>query len=302
MAKLYEGKDGASIIEKSDDLGISERTLDTFKNTLSTDGKKYVADKLKGESYAVPSDMQEDIDFHTVIGAVYKAPHYSNVDTIIREYGDEIGIKVSAYTALKYPNKVANSLIGKEFASYEAFRDAANTAISNQARVEANTSSKPSGVGGGGGGGRVSSNQKYPTVEEKKEEAKEEAPLKSYTDVTGKDWFYNDVMWATKEGMFIGTSDTTFSPAMNLTWEHIAIVLKRIGHTLENKNGNADISRGDFAEVLYDFLADKAQYKNRDEWIAGTKIFIGDQNGDMMFEKTLTRAECCTVLRRIESK
>jgi len=307
MALIYEGKDTAAILSQSDDIPVDELTKQIISEDISTPAKQYITNGLKGKEYALPSDMVEDAKYYAIIGGVAKSEHYKQVRAIINAYGGELGINLSSYNSLKYPENVDKAVQKKEYASLEAFANAVNSAITVQARTEANVSLGSSGSSGGGGGGnRVSSNVKYPTAtvseEENKEEVKEEVPVKIYSDVKANDWFYNDVMWATQEGMFIGTSDTTFSPAMNLTWEQIAIVLKRIGHTLENKNGNADISRGDFAEVLYDFLADKAQYKTRDEWISGTKIFIGDQNGDMMFEKTLTRAECCTVLRRIESK
>ena len=109
-------------------------------------------------------------------------------------------------------------------------------------------------------------------------------------------------MWATENGWFIGTSDTTFSPENYLTWEQIAIVLKRMGFEYSTLRGNEAILRGDFADVLYTFLADKAKYQNVDEWIKGTKMFIGNDSGNMMFDTPLTRAQCCTLIRRIENK
>ncbi len=301
LARIYEGNGTEGILAKGTEIGIDEQTVNTFSGLISDSARAYVSEKLKGTDYSDLSVLAESVKKYAIVGGLYKASHYSLADTFIGIYGEEAGINVSAYKSLRYPEKVAKKIIGTEYESITDFGDAVKVAVTAQARAEASQSSGSSGGGGGGGGGsRISGTTYTPDKKEDvKEEIKEEKPIKSYSDVKVADWFYNDVMWATGEGLFIGTSETTFAPSMNLTWEQIAIVLGRIGHTLDNKNGSEDILRGDFAEVLYNFLADKTQYKTRDEWISGTKIFIGDQNGDMMFEKTLTRAECCTVLRRI---
>lgn len=303
LALIYEGKDTVNILTNGGLINSDEEARTLFCDVISGSSKEYVAEKLKNKSYDSIQALITDVKKYAMIGGFYKAEHYTNVDTMIKTYAGELGINLSAYNKLKRPDIVAGSLIGgKEYNDFDSLASAVNSAISARAREEAKAASSHSGGGGGGGGGGgISSNLTYPNVKEDKKETAEPA-IKEYNDVVKADWFYNDVMWATKEGWFIGTGEATFSPAMKLTWEHIVIVLERMGYKAENLKGKAEITRGEFAELLYGFLADKSAYKSRDEWISKTKIFIGDQNGNMMFDKSLTRAECCTLLRRIEDK
>jgi len=79
-----------------------------------------------------------------------------------------------------------------------------------------------------------------------------------FHDISENDWFYSDVTWATKEKLFVGTDEGKFLPHRNLTWEHITIVLERTGHKVNNVHGKKDITRGEFAKLLYEILADKS--------------------------------------------
>jgi len=306
MALIFEGTDTERLISESTDLAIDETTKNTFSTLISSYAREYVKEKLKNVYYSLPADMTADVKKHTIIGGLYKASHYTLADAFIKLYGTEFGINTGAYLSLANPQSVADRLIKVEYTDFAAFASAANNAIASQAALESVPTPPVPSLGSGGGGGGGMSSTKYSSDEKNEEkedtEIKEEVPQKSYSDVTPSDWFYNDVSWATKEGWFIGTGDTTFSPERKLTWEQIVIVLERMGHKEENKKGKTEITRGEFADVLYKFLADKKVYSDRDNWISKTKMFIGNENGDMMFEKSLTRAECCTILRRIEGK
>lgn len=301
MAYIYEDRDTVTIIVEGDEFA-DEKLKDLIENRISGDAKRYLSDKLEAVEYSVPADMAEELLLHTVIGAVYKAAHYKEVYAVIQAYGNDMGINLALYKSLKNSENVDRAIMGKEFSSLDAFASAVNSAINSRKNKEnaAQSSGSSGGRGGGGGGGGISSGIKYSSENEKKEEIKEEVKPVSFADVSEKDWFFNDVVWAVKEGMFIGTSATTFTPGANLTWEQITIVLSRLGHNYDNKNGKEEIKRGDFAKLLYDFIGDKETYGDFDGWIKGVKVFIGDTNGDLMFDKSLTRAECCTVLRRIK--
>ena len=302
MGYIYEGIDTEKLIKESDDLAIDDKTKNTFSTLISIDAKTYVKDKLKGTSYNLPSDMAGALKTLTIIGGIYKASHNSILASFVDVYGTELGIDTQNYYTLSDPSKVADKVIKVEYPSLTAFKDAVNSAITEQKNSEAVILPPPPPViipSGGGGGGGVSYS---PIPSDDKKEEEKPAPKKSYTDVVSDNWFYSDVMWATENGWFIGTSDTTFSPENYLTWEQIAIVLKRMGFEYSTLRGNEAILRGDFADVLYTFLADKAKYQNVDEWIKGTKMFIGNDSGNMMFDQPLTRAQCCTLIRRIENK
>ena len=48
-----------------------------------------------------------------------------------------------------------------------------------------------------------------------------------FTDVRRSDWFYEDVAFAYENGLFAGTSDTTFSPNASMTRAMLVTVLYR---------------------------------------------------------------------------
>lgn len=300
MASIYEGKNTVALISESSDLSVDAYTKEVFKNQISSSARSYVADKLRGITYNIPSDMTDDVKKYTIFGGVYKADHYKQVYGIIKAYGTELGIDMVRYDMLKSPEKVDNAVMGFEYPDFTSFANDVNRAIS-EVYIQENTIVTPP-VGGGGGGGGSAGSKIYPAEKEEKKEENKPKPAKSYNDVKETDWFRSDVMWATEEGWFVGTGNDCFSPQMNLKWEHIVIVLGRMGFKAENKSGNADIKRGEFANLLYKFLAEKEKYADVNSWISGTGIFIGDDNGNLMFDKPLTRAECCTILRRIEDK
>jgi len=304
MACIYEGIDTEKLINESEDLAITVETKNTFGKLISRDAKAYVVDNLKGTAYNLPTDIAEDVKKLSIIGGIYKASHNSILASLIDVYGTELGIDTQNYYTLSDPSKVADKVIKVEYPSLSDFKDAVNSAITEQKNNEAVIQPpppvviRPSGGGGGGGGGISYS----PIPAEDKKEEEKPAVKKSYSDDTAGDWFFDDVMWATENGWFIGTSDTTFSPENYLTWEHIAIVLSRIGFEYTTTRGSENILRGDFANLLYEFMADQNKYKNVNEWIEGTKMFIGNDSGNMMFDTPLTRAQCCTLIRRIVNK
>ena len=48
-----------------------------------------------------------------------------------------------------------------------------------------------------------------------------------FTDVREADWFYDDVVYAYENGLFSGTSDTTFSPNASMTRAMLVTILYR---------------------------------------------------------------------------
>ena len=63
-----------------------------------------------------------------------------------------------------------------------------------------------------------------------------------------------------------------------------------------------DITRAEFAEYLFRNKVKDGSFTDSKKWIEASGIFKGDINGDMMYDKPFTRAECCTVLRRLENE
>ena len=297
MAKIYEGTDAVELISESNDLEIGTEVLEVFNNGISADAQTYVADKLKGTNYSIPADMTEDVKKYTILGGVYHAESYKQVRSLIQAFGGEIGVNMDDYRALNSPEKVDQKIRGNEYSDLDAFAGAVNTQITAVRKSE-NAGSSNAGSSGTGGSGIGSIG--FPAVTTPAPTVKPKPETYSFSDVGEKDWFYNEVMWGAEQKLFIGTPDGRFMPDTNLTWEHITIVLGRMGFEMQNEHGQEDISRGDFAELLFRFLAEDGENVSSQEWVMEQRLFIGNADGDMMFDKPLTRAECCTVLRRIE--
>jgi len=305
MEKIYEGKNTAEVLSEAFELPENVKTaIDTV---ISSEGKQFMLEALKGADLKIPGEVMNEAKTAVILGGVYKAENYLQVNELINTFGEELGINLQAYSSLKSPSAVSKAVMNNSYYTTEAFAAAANKLIAERKKAEATTSSKPSGGGGGGGGGggagKININtatQKTPEPEEKEEDKKEEEKKISFPDVKENDWFYSDVMWAAEKGIFIGTDKGEFLPAMNLTLEHIYIVLGRMGFEYPGAAEKRDITRAEFAELLYKNLCKDDNYKDAKSWIEGNGFFKGDQNGNMMYDKSLTRAECCTVLRRLE--
>lgn len=305
MEKIYEGKDTAEVL--SANFELPENLKNVIDTVISSDGKQFMLEALKGADLKTPEEVVNEAKESAIAGGVYEAENYLQVNEIINAFGDELGINLEAYNSLKSPSAVSKAVMNKLYDTTEAFKNAVNKAISDRKRTEdsATTSgggNRGGGGGGGGGAGKININasaQKTPVPEIKEEEKKEEKKV-SFPDVKENDWFYSDVMWAAEKGIFIGTDKGEFLPGMNLTLEHIYIVLGRMGFEYPGTAEKRDITRAEFAELLYKNLCKDDSCKDAKSWIEGNGIFKGDENGNMMYDKSLTRAECCTVLRRIE--
>ncbi|MBE7030108.1 MAG: hypothetical protein E7409_01625 [Ruminococcaceae bacterium] len=107
----------------------------------------------------------------------------------------------------------------------------------------------------------------------------------TFRDVTTADWFYADVMWAVSDGWFVGVSQDLFEPEGLVTLRMAQILKSRFDGVAEPAWAETPyITRGEFLDVLE----------------IGTEVLKGDENGDLLLDKTLTRAEACAILHRLE--
>ena len=106
-----------------------------------------------------------------------------------------------------------------------------------------------------------------------------------FADVAEKAWYYESVAYAWNNGLFSGTSETSFTPGTAMTRQMIWMVLARMdgkapanmteakAWAVENKisdgsNPKNEITRGQMAAILYRY----AQYKNYDTTQGGMAI------------------------------
>ena len=158
-----------------------------------------------------------------------------------------------------------------------------------------------------------------------------------FTDVADTAWYYDNVSRAYNEGLFVGTTDTTFSPDATMTRASVWTVLARIAGAdistqpgeqwyegarrwaMENKvsdgtNPNNPITREQFALMLYNMqnapetdyslsgFADEASISSWAadgvNWAVSTGLIQGRNGTHIAPQANASRAEACTILLR----
>lgn len=117
---------------------------------------------------------------------------------------------------------------------------------------------------------------------------------KAFTDVDFNSWYGPYVIWAYKNGLVNGTSETTFSPDQNITREQIAAIISNYLDTLGLQlpaDENAPAAFTDDASIS-SWAVDAVAAMRKSGFMQG--------NGNAFEpQKTLSRAEAATVLMRL---
>ena len=119
----------------------------------------------------------------------------------------------------------------------------------------------------------------------------EEENVSNFTDVQTDDWYAEAVAYAVENGLFTGTSDTTFSPNGTMTRGMLVTVLYRQAGEPEASNHNK------FVDVSADIW-----YARAVTWAYDNGIVNG--TGDKTFspEEPVTREQIATILMRYSDK
>lgn len=108
-----------------------------------------------------------------------------------------------------------------------------------------------------------------------------------FTDVHETDWFYNDVLFVYEEGLFAGTSDTTFSPNAAMTRAMLVTVLYRL-------EGEPAVSgRSGFSDVTFN-----SYYEDAVTWAADNGIVNGTSITTFSPNANVTREQMAAILYR----
>ncbi len=108
-----------------------------------------------------------------------------------------------------------------------------------------------------------------------------------FADVTKNDWFYDDVQFAVENGLFNGTSNTTFSPNAAMNRAMLVTVLYRL-------EGEPKVSgSSEFTDV-----AANQWYTDAVIWATGHKIVNGYGNGKFGPTDSITREQMAAILYR----
>ncbi|MBQ7932418.1 MAG: S-layer homology domain-containing protein, partial [Clostridia bacterium] len=107
-----------------------------------------------------------------------------------------------------------------------------------------------------------------------------------YADIEADDWFYDDVVYVTGNGLMNGTGDNKFSPDVNTTRAMIVTILWRL-------EGEAEAADAGFTDVAADMW-----YTEAIDWAAANGIVNGFGDGTFGPEKNITREQVMAILHR----
>lgn len=108
-----------------------------------------------------------------------------------------------------------------------------------------------------------------------------------FTDVRESDWFYKDVAFAYENGLFAGTSDTTFSPNTSMTRAMLVAVLYRLEGkpSVSGRSGFSDVTSGSY-------------YEDAVTWAADNGIVYGTSASTFSPNANVTREQMTAILYR----
>lgn len=108
-----------------------------------------------------------------------------------------------------------------------------------------------------------------------------------FTDVRESDWFYDDVVFAYENGLFSGTTATTFSPYASMTRAMLVTVLYRLEGepSVTGRSGFSDVTFGSY-------------YENAVTWAADNGIVNGTSATTFSPSEHVTREQMAAILCR----
>lgn len=112
-----------------------------------------------------------------------------------------------------------------------------------------------------------------------------------FTDVQAGAWYEDAVRFTVENGLFYGTSDTTFSPNGTMSRGMLATVLYRLAK-----------EPGAAAEGLFHDVADGRYYTEAVDWAAENRIVTGYGNGNYGPDDPITREQLAAILWRYAQK
>lgn len=116
----------------------------------------------------------------------------------------------------------------------------------------------------------------------------------AFTDVTADKYYYDAVLWATKNGITGGVNENHFSPNMDCTRAQIVTFLYRWAVA-----NSVDVSVGEDTNILsYNDALSVPEYAvSAFQWAVGAGIIQGN-NGDLLPNQSCTRAQTVAILFR----
>lgn len=108
-----------------------------------------------------------------------------------------------------------------------------------------------------------------------------------FTDVKTDDWYYEDVLYAVKNGLFNGTTESEFSPNTNLTRAMLVTVLYRA-------EGEPEITN----EIIFNDVDKDSYYEKAVMWAEKNGIANGISKTKFAPNQNITREQIATIMHR----
>lgn len=120
---------------------------------------------------------------------------------------------------------------------------------------------------------------------------------KTFTDITGDEWYGPAVLWAAEAGIVNGYENGCFGPVDHITREQMAVMMYRYAKYLgKDVSADNDYSNFDDAEDVSEFAADAIG------WAVSKNIINGKENGTLIDPQGNTaRAETAAIIQRFQS-
>lgn len=207
---------------------------------------------LKAIPVLSPSDLQETVN-DAVIAAYFNTATYDEIEELLTEYKDDIGIDSDLwkkYSSMSRYNKsvVDKAMVGNDFTAIEEIESTFEDAIDDVSNSYASS--------GGGGSTRASSGSTAKSTalyefENTSEDSKEEI---IFTDLTGFDWATDSIEYLTEKKIISGYGDGTFKPSHNVKREEfVKMLTAAFGIVADsNKCSFSDVSENDWS---YKYIA-----------------------------------------------
>lgn len=293
----HEGVEAAEqlLMNYSTELGVPKETY----NSLSDDTKSVFL-KLFSSGNITQNNINDQMTEYLFLAEVNTEKAWKSFERlVIEKYSIFLGIDTKKLTENSQRESIIKSLMQK--VPYSAARDFV-TEYNNAAAVKpvSDTGSVSGGGGGGsgsGGGGGVSTSNGYVSTAagdqaQKPVSAYEGAaaadPDSPFSDVSPAHWAYESIMRLYKRGIINGVEKNSFKPENNITRAEFAALTARLFYPGEKAEGSipADISANDWYYEPVILLCSKG-------------ILLGDENGRINPEETITRQDVCVILSRI---
>lgn len=115
----------------------------------------------------------------------------------------------------------------------------------------------------------------------------------TFVDVDAQQYYADPIVWASKNGIVNGITDTAFAPDSNITREQMAVILYRFAKTLGIEMENAEDSTYTDADNISDYAQEAIA------WVSAAGIMQGNEDGSFAPDRNTSRAEAAAVFVRL---